>query len=115
MKTINAFWLLSLFALVACASETIYVRPSLDTPEQHTGNGHILLDQKKWAAACREFERARELDPQYTEAYIGLGLAYAGGGDVEKGLRMLHKAEKMARTDEQRAAVRDALDRIQPQ
>jgi Flp pilus assembly protein TadD len=113
MSKVRNVWPLIVLILIACGPETIFVRPYLDTPEQHVRNGHMLLKQDKWDDACREFERARELDPQYAEAYIGLGVAYARGGDVEKGLRMLHKAEKMAKTDDERAAVRDAFLQLQ--
>ncbi|MGD9248318.1 MAG: tetratricopeptide repeat protein, partial [Desulfobacteraceae bacterium] len=59
---------------IGCGPDTIFVRPGLDTPSQHVANGHQLLEQGKFDAACREFDRAKELDPSYIRAYVGLGV-----------------------------------------
>ena len=72
--------------LGGCGPQTIWLRPSLDTPSQHVANGNQLLKRGKLSDACREFRRAREIDPNYTMAYIGLGIALGKKGDVENGL-----------------------------
>ena len=74
-------------ALIAmgCGPDTILVRPGLDTPGQHVANGHKLLQRGKVEDANREFNRARELDPQFFKAYIGLGVVLGLKGDLAAG------------------------------
>ncbi|MCJ8500324.1 tetratricopeptide repeat protein [Desulfatitalea alkaliphila] len=105
MTRLHMGWLLLFLILVGCGPETIFVRPFLDTPEQHVRNGEILLRQYKWEDAVREFQRAVELDPDYTVAYVGLGVAYAQHDEWERGLQMLSKADTLAQNQEERAAV----------
>ncbi len=110
MKSLSL--MMMVFTLFACGPETIFVRPYLDTPGQHVYNGNALIQQKKWADANREFRRAAELDPSYTQAYIGLGMVYAHSGDIEQGRLMLYRAEEMVKNDDERAAVNKAFGKL---
>jgi tetratricopeptide (TPR) repeat protein len=101
------FWV-----LIGCGPETIFVRPGLDTPALHVSNGNQLLDQGKWQDACREFERARDLDPFYTDAYIGLGIAVGGQGDMAGGLKVLDYARELAQNEDDLARVQYGYDRL---
>lgn len=106
-------WLLLFWILVGCGPETIFVRPFLDTPEQHVRNGQILLRQYKWEDATREFQRAVELDADFAVAYVGLGVAYAHRDDWEQCLQMLSKADALARNEEERSAVEKGWAQIE--
>jgi len=64
-----------------------------------------LLKIEKIDAAFREFNRAKELDPTYSPAYVGLGLVYGFKGDFDKGLETMKKADGHTREDEQKAAA----------
>ena len=88
--------IIGLLFVVGCGPDTIFVRPGLDTPSQHVANGHQLLEQGKFEDACREFDRAKELDPNYIRAYVGLGVALGKKGDLEAGFRSMAEAKKMA-------------------
>ena len=109
---VKHIWLAAVLALIACGPDTIFLRQGLDTPAHHVSNGHLLLDKKKFVDACREFERAKELDPRYTEAYVGLGIAHARNGDLEKGLEMMRMADAMAGSDEERASVEKGFEQL---
>ncbi len=64
----------------------------LDTPVHHVNNGNTLLKSGKIDDALREFNRARELDPNYSAAYVGLSLVYGLKGDDETSAVYLKKA-----------------------
>lgn len=71
----------SLFFLFACSTMPIEQNTWLDTPTNHVKNGNALLNTGKIDAALREFNRAKELDPKYPPAYVGLSLVYGLKGD----------------------------------
>jgi Flp pilus assembly protein TadD len=72
------------------------LRPGLDTPSQHVVNGHQLLERGKIDDACREFDRAKELDPNYVKAYVGLGVALGKKGEFEAGMQNMSIAQEKA-------------------
>jgi len=105
MSKVKLPWWLLVCALIGCGPNTIFVRPALDTPTQHLSNANMLLDKKKWEDACREFERAKELNPFLTEAYVGHGIALGRKGDFDKAVKMMAQARQTANSDEARAIV----------
>lgn len=105
-------WVIIVLAVIGCGPETIFVRPGLDTPAQHVSNGNQLLELKKWDDARREFQRAKDLDPQYTEAFVGLAVAYGGKGDIKDGLKLLDDARKLAAGPEERDKIQKAYERL---
>ncbi len=111
----KAKWIVLLVMCVCffgCGPDTIFVRPGLDTPAQHVANGNSLLERGKIDDACREFERARELDPKYVNAYIGLGVALGKKGDIDAGMKTLSMAESMADSARERQAVQDGYAKL---
>lgn len=98
--------------LLSCGPDTIFVRPGLDTPAQHVANGHQLLERGKIDDACREFDRAKELDPNYINAYVGLGLALGQKGDIEAGMRNLAIAKQKAVSAKDFEAVQQGYDQL---
>lgn len=97
---------------VGCGPDTIFVRPGLDTPSQHVANGNQLLKRGKIDDAYREFDRARELDPKYVNAYVGLGVALAQKGDIDAGMDALSQAERMAGSDREHKAVQNGYAKL---
>ena len=97
---------------VGCGPDTIFLRPGLDTPQQHVSNGHQFLEHGKVMDACREFKRAKELDPQFIEAYIGLGIALGYKGDFQEGLENLQRASQMAGSASEREAVQKGMEQL---
>ncbi len=95
-----------------CGPDTIFVRPGLDTPAQHVDNGHQLLQRGKVEDACREFIRAKELDPHFVEAYVGLGVALGRKGEFAAGLTSIDQARQMATTAQEISAVRKGYEQL---
>jgi Tfp pilus assembly protein PilF len=91
-KRYALFTVLWVFFLCACATATIESKTFLDTPKHHVSNGNTLLKAGKIDAASREFNRAKELDPNYSPAYVGLSLVQGIKGDDENSVMYLKKA-----------------------
>ncbi len=105
-------WILLVGIITACGPDTIFLRPALDTPEQHVKNGHNLLARNKIDAAWAEFERAKSLDAGYAPAYVGLALVQARQGDVDGGLLTLQQAKSLVTTAEQGREVDDCIQQL---
>lgn len=113
LKTIcKAVLMISLFSILACGPETIFIRQGLDTPSHHVDNGYKLMAYGKQEAALREFDRAKELDPNYAPAYVGIGIVYGMQGDLEKGRSYMTQAEKLAQNEDQRQEVKMGFERL---
>jgi tetratricopeptide (TPR) repeat protein len=113
LKTIcKAVLVIGLFSILACGPETIFIRQGLDTPSHHVDNGYKLMAYGKHEAALREFDRAKELDPNYAPAYVGLGIVYGMQGELEKGRSYMTQAEKLAQDEDQRQEVKLGFERL---
>ena len=104
--------ILSLAVLMACGPDTIFLRPSLDTPQQHVKNGHSLLARGKIEAANAEFARAATLDESYAPAYVGLALIQGHQGDIDSGLETLNRARSLAATPEESQEVERGFEQL---
>ena len=98
--------------VAGCGPDTIFVRPGLDTPAQHVANGYKFLQRGKAEDACREFTRAKELDPNYVKAYIGLGLALGSKGEQSAGLAAMDRAKQLARNPEELSEVQKGYNKL---
>jgi len=98
--------------LISCASLSEIPLTRLGTPEHHVVTGMKLLDHGKYVDARREFELALKLSPDYAMAYAGLGLIGACNGDFKGGLDFLVRADKLIKTDAEKAFVALALIRF---
>ncbi len=94
-----------LLLLAACGPKAVAPQAELDTSGHHVKNGNKLLRSGKIDAAYREFNRAKELDPRHSPAYVGLGLVYGLKSEFESGFKAMKKAEKYADDKEQKVAV----------
>ena len=94
-----------LLLLSACGPKAVAPEAELDTPMHHVKNGNKLLKSGKIDAAFREFNRAKELDPKCSPAYVGLGLVYGLKGDFDNGFKAMKKAKKYTDDKEQKVAV----------
>ena len=86
------FAVMCVFSLYACAPTSLESNTWLDTPVHHVKNGNTLLKSGKIDDAFREFNRAKELDPNYPPAYVGLSLVYGLRGDDATSTMYLKKA-----------------------
>jgi tetratricopeptide (TPR) repeat protein len=99
--------------IVGCGPDTIFVRPGLDTPIQHVDNGRQLLQRGKFEDACREFNRAKELDPYFVKAYVGLGLALAYKGDFAAASASMDQAKRIAGNSQEIEEVREGYEQLE--
>ena len=101
-----------LLVLVSCGPKTILLRPYLDSPAHHVDNGYKLMAYGKSEAAIREFERSMELNPEYSPAYVGLGIVHGLQGDLQQGRSLMAKAKSLARNGEQKKEVELGFERL---
>lgn len=92
---------LCIFTLTACGPQPVKKQSEMDTPEHHVTSGYKYLNAGKYDDAFREFDRARQLDPKFGPAYLGLGLTKAYQQEYEPALDFLGSAKKYAKGDEQ--------------
>jgi tetratricopeptide (TPR) repeat protein len=102
-----------LFAVLGCGPDNIFLKAGLDTPEQHVENGNQLMNYGKFDAARQEFNRAIELSPHYSPAYVGLGLATGYLGNPELGLATMEKARELAQDEDQQKNVESGFEVLQ--
>jgi len=95
-----SFFMLFVFA---CGPKAVAPKAELDTPGHHVSNGNKLLKLGRIDVAYAEFNRAKELDPKYSPAYVGLGLVCGFKGDFQEGLTTMEKADKYAQDKQQQA------------
>ncbi len=96
---------LFIFVMYGCGPKALAPKAELDTPTHHVKNGNKMLKSGKTDAAFREFNRAKELDPKYSPAYVGLGLVFGLRGEYENGFKHMKKANKYANVKEQKIIV----------
>lgn len=101
------------FLIVGCGPDTIFLRPGLDTPAQHVENGQRLLQRGKLEDACREFNRAKELDPLFVKAYVGLGIALARKGDLTAASASMDQARRIAGNSQEKTQVQKGYDQLE--
>jgi tetratricopeptide (TPR) repeat protein len=92
---------LCVFFLFACAPTSMERNSWLDTPVHHVKNGDTLLKSGKIDDALREYNRAKELDPNYSSAYVGLSLVYGLKGDDTASAMYLKKAVELLKKPKQ--------------
>jgi len=102
----------SLLFLYACGPKAMAPKAELDTPGHHVVNGNKLIQAGNIDMAFREFNRAKELDPKFSPAYVGLGLVEGLRSDFNNSLKTMKKARKYAQGDEQEIAVNVGFMRL---
>ena len=94
-KRLGVVVTLLVMTAVGCAATVYSPKAPLDTPSRHVENGIRLLNVGKIEDAFREFNRARQLDPEYSAAYVGIGFCHGLMGDYEKGLEAMEEARRL--------------------
>jgi tetratricopeptide (TPR) repeat protein len=98
--------------LSSCGPKAVAPEAELDTPAHHVKNGQKLFKAGKIDAAYREFNRAKELDPKYSAAYVGLGLIHGVRSEYDNGFKAMKKAYRYADGKEQKVAANVGYMRI---
>jgi Flp pilus assembly protein TadD len=61
----------------------------------HVGLGYVRVAREEYAWARASFSRALELDPEYEDAWVGLGETLLKFGQVDEGLRCFAQVDAM--------------------
>jgi tetratricopeptide (TPR) repeat protein len=101
-----------LFISYGCRPAVRAPEAELDTPEHHVMNGMKLLKKGKIDDALRDFTRAKELDPKFSGAYVGLGLVWGHKGEFKKAMNNMDLSKKYADTKEEEANTCIGLMRL---
>ena len=89
----------------ACGPKARKQEAVYDNPAHHVSNGNKMLKMGKIDDALKEFNLAKELDPKFAPAYVGIGIVYGLKNDFKNGLKTMDKAESYAENDDQEFAV----------
>jgi tetratricopeptide (TPR) repeat protein len=103
---------ISLFFLFSCIPEIIPQEALLDTPKRHYTNGIKLLEAGKMDASYTEFNRALELDNEYSPGYVGLGLVAGLKGDYANAMEKIEIARLYTRNRQEAVMVHVGFMRI---
>lgn len=96
---------MGLVLMMACGPKPVKPQSEMDTPEHHVEMGNKLLNAGQVDGAIKEFDRAKALNPEYSPAYLGLGLANAHKADYDTAFDMIKKAKKYAENNDQKYNV----------
>ena len=88
---------------LACSSSSKVQERVLNTPEHHAYNGFVLFEKGYLFDAKREFKLALRLNPNYSNAHLGLGLIYGKEKRFKLALDSMCSARDDAKTEESRA------------
>ncbi len=111
MRHYSPFILIACIALFAGCDRYVLLIP-IDTPAHHVKSGNRLMKNGKIEAAAREFKRAKELDPSFAPAHIGMGMAYGFQRKFEKALAALDTAGNNIKENDERIDLLTARMRI---
>ncbi len=105
--------LLAFLFMESCSPTPRAPEGILDTPAHHVSSGFKFLQKDYNADARREFELALQLDPFYSDAHRGLGLAYDGKEkEFASALDSMARARDDASTGKQKALAYVGFMRI---
>ena len=79
-------------ALAACGQKRLPPQSALDTPDTHSSRGMVKFENGDLRGAQAEFERARILDPSFSQSYAGSGLVAMAQGDFWRARKQIEQA-----------------------
>jgi len=119
MKRRSPVWLMTavlpvLLLVFACAPKPEIRTPSgaMDTPSYHVNTGLRLLEEERFDDAERSFNLAIELDPKYSRAFSGLGIAAAHKGDFKQAREHMSTARKFMKDKQEKLDYHVGMIRI---
>ncbi|MFH1675348.1 MAG: S-layer homology domain-containing protein [Pseudomonadota bacterium] len=98
--------------LAACGAKGIKPETPMDTPEHHNLVGTSLFEKGDFAGAVKEFERAKDLDPGYALAYVGIGLSRGKMNDTKGAFAAMEKADDLAESKDEKISVHVGMIRL---
>lgn len=100
------------FLIFACTPKVRVATTELDTPEHHTFTGMKFINEGKYGDAQREFDLALQLNPKFSKAHAGAGLAKAYEADAKGSFNAMKQAEKYAETADEKLFMQIGYIRI---
>lgn len=83
-----------------------------DSPMGHFSLGKLYLDEQRYAESAGCLEEATRLDPDYAAAWVALGDAYAGGGEVAKAKEAYQRARTTRHGQRDASLIEDIERRL---
>jgi len=77
--------------MIGCSKQAIKQESVIDTPEYHYSQGVRLLDKEDLDGAEREFNRSKDLSPNFAPAFGGIALVYAEKSNMKQALKSIKK------------------------
>lgn len=100
-------------ATVGCGDKKARAPESvMDSPAHHYTVGERLLARGEIAEAEREFELAKQLEPEFAPAYAGIGIVQAKQDNFEAAEASVEKAIDLADDDEEEVIAHAAMIRV---
>ena len=118
MKTISykVLWyficLLAMCIIVDCVPKTALKQSESDTPEHHYLNGSSFLRKGDLDGAMAEFERAKSIGPEYTPAYVGIGLVQGEKGSFDQAFTTMDHAKDYIESDADKVLYHTGMIRL---
>ncbi len=104
--------LMGLTLVMACSPELRQRQSVLDNPQHHYRNGVKFLERGELDLAHREFTLAKELDDEFSPAYVGFALIESKKRNFEAAFKNIDKAKSYAKGNEQKVLARVGAIRV---
>lgn len=104
--------MMALCFLVACGPKPVKPESAMDSPEHHVSTGYRMLKSGEIDKALNAFNRAKDLDPKFAPAYVGLSLANATQGNYKAAEKLMEDADKYAKSNQDRKSVHVGFIRL---
>jgi len=86
--------------------------PVASPAKEHFEKGFDYFQQEKWDEAIAEFQEAARLDPEFGEAYLGLGYSHVRKGEFEQAIAALEKYLQLEPGADNRAQVEGDIQQM---
>ena len=105
---------LSMLVAFGCASTAKSVRAvsQMDLPEHHYFTGMNFFEKGEPDKALVEFIRAKDLDPEYAPARVGIGLVLAQKGKFDDAFSSMKKAKKLSSSEKDKVIYHTGMIRV---
>ena len=85
----------------------------LNDAETYYSLGNAYYNQKKWKSALTDYNKAIEINPNYTDAYFGRAMIWVELGDKQKAINDLQTAAQLSEQQGNTVAYKKIMDAIE--
>jgi tetratricopeptide (TPR) repeat protein len=94
-----ARWLAAVALCLACSAPADPARAQTTEADVYVGRAVVLFEEKSYAAALQDLNRALRLEPDHVEALYYAGVIYMALGQPQLAAQVLERARKVSPTD----------------